>query len=75
MSLVGIQMNRCKDTALQPSFGNQLLNYKGTFSHNSLPSWYLQPFQRENEKVILLLQHSVNTTGNVSADYGLTLSS
>lgn len=68
-------MNRCKDTALEPFFGNQLLNYQGTFSHNSFPSWYLQPFHKEDEKRISLLLHSVNTTGNVSADYGHTLSS
>lgn len=70
---VGVEMNRCK--VMEPFFGNQLLNYQRTFSHNSLPSWYLQPFQREDEKVISLLQHSVNTTGNVSADCGHTLTS
>ena len=51
-------MNSCKDTALEPFFGNQLLNYQGTFSHNSLPSWYLQPFNREDGKLISLLLHS-----------------
>lgn len=42
------------------------LNYQGSFSHNSLLSWYLQ--QRENEKVPSLLQHSVNTTGCQTMD-------
>ena len=69
------ETNRCEHTALEPFLSNCLLNYQGTFSHNPLPSWYLQPFQGEHEKVISLLQHSVNTTGNVSANYGHTLSS
>lgn len=64
-----LELNRCEEIAPESLFGNQLLNYQGTFSHNSLPSWYLQPFQREDEKVICLLQQSVNTTGNISADY------
>lgn len=75
MLLFLLEMNRCEDIALEPFFGNQLLNYRGTFSHNSLPSWYLQPFQREDEKVISLLRHSVNTTGNVSTVYEHALSS
>lgn len=76
MSLAGgEELCRCEHPSLEPSLGNCLLNYQCGCSHNSPPCWYLQSFQEEDEKVIALLQHSVNTTGNVRANYGHTLSS
>lgn len=62
-----------EDTVLECFFGKQLLIYQATVSHNSFPSLY-QSFQGQEEKVISLLQHSVNTTGYVSADQQITLS-